>query len=89
MPCPAPSRLDNGGLRLATSGVDGDLDASPYFFKGLVKNPRRSGDLLLGLSLIWIDWTAGLPFFWKIWEGPFITVVGLAMIWSARRLPIS
>ena len=40
-----------------------------------------------GVCLSFIDWIEGLPFFWRIWEGPFITTVGVTMIWASRRLP--
>ncbi len=40
---------------------------------------------LFGLALIGIDWAEGLPLFWKLWEGPFVTLVGL-VIWFAGRM---
>lgn len=45
--------------------------------------------LFLGLTLLGIDWTEGMPLFWKLWEGPYVILAGLAMIWSARRIPSS
>ncbi len=42
--------------------------------------------VILGVILIGVDWWEGLPFFWKLWEGPFMIVMGL-LIWSwSRRL---
>ena len=33
----------------------------------------------MGVALTLIDWFEGMPFFWKIWEGPFVTLLGLAI----------
>ena len=40
----------------------------------------------LGLILIFIDWFEGMPFFWKIWEGPFVFVLGIVMLFLSRSL---
>ncbi len=40
----------------------------------------------LGLVLLVVDWVEGLPTFWKIWEGPFMTVVGLVVLILGRRI---
>ena len=42
---------------------------------------------LLGVSLTIIDWAEGLPVFWKVWEGPFVIVTGLAVWLLSRALP--
>lgn len=44
------------------------------------------GTAFLGLTLLFIDWHEGLPFWWKVWEGPFVTVVGLAIFGLSRRV---
>ncbi len=41
----------------------------------------------LGVALLWIDWSSGLPAAWLFWEGPFAMAVGLTMNWLGRRLP--
>lgn len=40
---------------------------------------------LFGAALLVIDWSEGLPFLWKVWEGPFLMALGLA-IFSLNRL---
>jgi hypothetical protein len=42
---------------------------------------------LLGVALTAIDWAEGLPFFWKVWEGPFVIAFGLTVCLLARSLP--
>ena len=44
------------------------------------------GTAFLGLTLLFIDWHEGLPFWWKVWEGPFVTVVGLAIFGLSRKM---
>lgn len=44
------------------------------------------GAALLGLALLFIDWHEGLPLWWKVWEGPFVIGVGLAIYGLSRRL---
>ena len=39
-----------------------------------------------GVALVVVDWTAGLPLAWKLWEGPFVTVLGLTILILSRRL---
>ncbi len=41
---------------------------------------------LFGLILLIVDWWEGLPFFWKIWEGPFVIVFGLAVLFLSRAI---
>ena len=41
---------------------------------------------LFGLVLLVVDWVEGLPSFWTIWEGPFVTVFGLVMLFLSRRI---
>lgn len=40
----------------------------------------------LGVALIWIDWTEGMPLFWKVWEGPFVAILGLVIYWASGRV---
>jgi hypothetical protein len=41
---------------------------------------------LFGLVLLFIDWIEGLPFFWKVWEGPFVFILGVAMVFFNHRI---
>ena len=41
---------------------------------------------LLGFALLIIDWWEGLPLLWKIWEGPFVMVLGLSMVFLSHRI---
>jgi len=36
--------------------------------------------VLFGAILIWVDWTEGMPEFWKYWEGPFVILFGLSIL---------
>lgn len=38
------------GLLIATSGTSSAPDAQPHFFRGCLRSPRRTGDLLLAVS---------------------------------------
>lgn len=42
---------------------------------------------LLGLALALIDWTVGMPSFWKVAEAPYAILVGLAILSLSRGLP--
>lgn len=44
------------------------------------------GAALLGLALLFIDWHEGLPLWWRVWEGPFVTLVGLAIYSLSRKI---
>ena len=37
-----------------------------------------------GVVLLIVDWSEGMPFFWTLWEGPFVTVLGLAILFLVR-----
>jgi hypothetical protein len=39
---------------------------------------------LLGVALLVTDWWEGLPLYWKVWEGPFVIVFGLALLLLVR-----
>ena len=41
----------------------------------------------LGATLLVVDWAEGLPLFWTVWEGPFVTAIGVAMWSLGRKLP--
>jgi hypothetical protein len=58
-------------------------------------NPRRHRPvlcylgtviLLFGLTLFWVDWQAGMPWWWRLWEGPFDCVFGIVILWLSSRL---
>jgi len=40
----------------------------------------------LGLILTFVDWYEGMPFFWKVWEGPFVFVLGIVMFFLSRSI---
>ncbi len=40
----------------------------------------------LGVVLLSIDWSVGMPLFWKIWEGPFLIVFGLVLLRLSREI---
>ena len=42
-----------------------------------------------GAVLIVVDWTAGLPPMWKLWEGPFVIALGLTLLLAGRAVPFS
>jgi hypothetical protein len=39
-----------------------------------------SAVVLLGVSLLSIDFLEGMPLFWWVWEGPFVTAFGLTIL---------
>ena len=39
-----------------------------------------------GLILLCVDWIEGLPLLWKIWEGPFVFLVGAAIFLLSHRV---
>ena len=41
---------------------------------------------LFGGALLIIDWSEGLPFLWKVWEGPFLMGFGLAIFFLSRMI---
>jgi hypothetical protein len=42
--------------------------------------------VLLGVTLLAVDWTEGLPLLWTVWEGPFVVVFGIVLLSLSRRL---
>jgi len=41
---------------------------------------------VFGIALLWVDWWEGMPMFWKLWEGPFVLVIGIAISILSRRI---
>lgn len=41
---------------------------------------------LFGVALLIIDWTEGMPLFWKVWEGPVIIAFGLLIFNLNRKI---
>jgi len=41
---------------------------------------------LLGVALLVMDWWEGLPLLWKVWEGPFVIVFGLVLLFLSRAI---
>jgi len=42
--------------------------------------------ILFGLALFVIDWQAGLPLWWRFWEGPIVCVFGSVILRLSSRL---
>ena len=42
--------------------------------------------VIFGAMLFGIDWVAGLPVWWRFWEGPIVMIIGTAIAWPAFRL---
>ena len=42
---------------------------------------------IFGLMLVFVDWVEGLPFYWKMWEGPFVFIFGIVLLILTRRIP--
>lgn len=42
-----------------------------------------------GAILLGIDWAEGLPLAWKLFEGPWVMLLGAVIGWLARSLPPS
>lgn len=59
-----------------------------------VERHRRVLDYLgvaittLGVVFVAVDWLEGLPSFWKIWEGPFVTAFGLTVLLLNRAIEV-
>lgn len=41
---------------------------------------------LFGVILLVVDWWEGLPLFWKVWEGPMVIAIGLAILFLGRTV---
>ena len=41
---------------------------------------------LFGLVLLTVDWLEGLPLSWTLWEGPFVGLFGLAVLWLSGHI---
>ena len=39
---------------------------------------------LFGAVLLGVDWLEGMPRFWIFWEGPFVILFGLVILWLIR-----
>jgi hypothetical protein len=37
-----------------------------------------------GVVLLAVDWFEGMPSFWTVWEGPFVTAFGLTLLFLSR-----
>ena len=42
--------------------------------------------MVFGATLTGIDWVEGLPLFWRVWEGPWVMLMGAAIAWCAARI---
>ena len=45
-----------------------------------------SAIMVFGAMLIGIDWVEGLPLFWRVWEGPWVMLMGAAIASCAVRI---
>lgn len=43
--------------------------------------------VLLGIALLGTDWLEGMPLFWRVWEGPFVTALGGTILGLSLKLP--
>ena len=41
---------------------------------------------LFGVMLLIVDWWEGLPLMWKVWEGPVVIGLGLAVLFLSRAI---
>ena len=41
---------------------------------------------VFGVVLLGVDWLEGLPLSWALWEGPFVFLFGLSILWFSARL---
>ncbi len=42
--------------------------------------------IALGATLLVVDWRAGLPLLWKVWEGPFVITFGVVVLLLSRAV---
>ena len=42
--------------------------------------------LAIGLALFVVDWQAGLPLWWRFWEGPIDCAFGIVILWLGSRI---
>ena len=42
--------------------------------------------VLFGSALFVVDWQAGLPLWWRIWEGPIDCAIGIIILWLSSRM---
>ncbi len=42
---------------------------------------------VFGVALFVVDWSEGMPRFWTVWEGPFVLVFGLVILFLTRGVP--
>jgi hypothetical protein len=42
--------------------------------------------ILFGLTLFFVDWQAGLPLWWRLWEGPIDCVFGIVIFWLSAQM---
>ena len=40
----------------------------------------------LGVVLLVVDWSEGMPSFWTLWEGPFVAALGLVILFLNRGI---
>ncbi len=43
---------------------------------------------LFGIVLLAVDWLEGMPLSWTLWEGPFVILFGLAIVWLTGKLDV-
>ncbi|MBI5690486.1 MAG: hypothetical protein HZC55_10355 [Verrucomicrobia bacterium] len=43
--------------------------------------------IVFGIVLVGVDWVEGLPLWWRCGEGPWVSLIGVAIAWTASRVP--
>ena len=87
-----PSEPIVGYLARSLSAFYAALGAFFWFLSFDVHRHRptlRFGGIVIvvfGATLIVIDWVEGLPAFWRLWEGPWVIVIGGVIAWLASRV---
>ena len=41
---------------------------------------------LFGVVLLAVDWLEGLPLSWALWEGPFVFLFGVSILWLSAHI---
>ena len=43
---------------------------------------------LFGIVLLAVDWLEVMPLSWTLWEGPFVILFGIAIVWLTGKLDV-
>jgi hypothetical protein len=64
------------------------VSRDPVYYQAIVRYVGWMS-VAFGACLFAIDWHAGLPWWWRIGEGPGVLAIGVVVLSLARRLPHS